>query len=303
MRVWRPVRSLGGAIGFLLAVLLWLGTTWLVMILPGPVSGRTFWLVLGIVVSFLLGAVFIYWSIAFLTLRYSFDRNGLILHWGGTYQVIPMNRITSLRRWRDGERVWQRGLHWPGYQRGHGRSDDLGQVRFYATAARKRQYLVCTAEQTYVISPRNPEEFLREMEVRRDLGMTRQLAQERHYWWIFHWPLWRDAPLWGLILAALAVNLSLFALLCYHYPTLPRFLPIHFVELVEEGQTRIDADIIGQPQDLFKPPTFGLLLLGVNLSLGALLHRRHRLLVLILAAVTLLVQVIFWLGVYYVLAR
>jgi hypothetical protein len=329
MRVWRPVRSLGGVAAVLLALALWSLAAWLIWALLLPVlgrsfwgtvgerlavwtyvgqpssapslsliSGQTFWLALGAFLLLALGIVLLYWGAALLALRYTFDRNGLTLHWGGIHQAIPMNRITAVRRWAEGERVRERGLRWPGHHRGHGRSAELGPVEFYATAGRPAQVLVCTAEGSYVLSPRNPEEFVQEMEVRRNLGITRQLAQERRYWGFLGWTIWRDPVLRILVGAALLVNLSLLALLCYRFPSLPPRIPIHFGESASEG---IGPDYIGPSQELFRLPAFGLLILVANLVLGILLHRNHRLLVLLLSATALVVQVMFWLGAFYIL--
>lgn len=304
MHVWRPVRSSGGFIGCLLALLLWIEAAACVLYLlslPGSVTAATFWLALGGLLLLSLGLVVLYWSAAFFTLRYSFDRNQITLRWGGTHQVIPMNQVTQIRRWREGERVRQWGLRWPGYYRGQGRSEHLGQVHFYATAGRDRQILVVTSDEAFVLSPRRPEQFIEEIGIRRGLGVTRHLDQERHYWWIFGWPFWRDRPLWILAGLALLVNFSLVGFLSYRYADLPPLLPIHFVEIVEEGQSRIIADIIGRSQDLFKVPLFGLLILLGNLFLGTFLYRSRPLLVRLLTIVALVVQVIFGLGVLYIL--
>ncbi len=329
MRVWRPVRSLGGIAAVLLAVALWAAAAWLIwmLLLPGlgrspwrllgerlglaahagqlvriapvsPISGETFWLALGALLLLVLGGILVYWGVALFTLRYSFDRNGLTLHWGGSHQVVPMNRITAVRRWEEGEVVRERGLRWPGHHRGYGRSDRLGRVDFYATAGRPAQVVVCTAEGAYALSPRRPAEFIEEMEVRRSLGITRQLAQERQYWWLLGWTVWRDVPLRILVGLALLVNLSLVALLCYRFPDLPARLPIHFGESAGQGMV---PDVIAPAQDLFRLPLFAVMILLGNLVLGVLLHRGHRLLVLLLATAALLVQVMFWLGAFYIL--
>ena len=235
-------------------------------------------------------------------LRYSFDRNGLVVHAGGYRQVIPMDRITAIRRWAEGEKVRERGVCWPGCHLGHGRSPEMGVVRFYASAGRHAQVLVCTPEEAYVLSPRDAEEFIREAELRRGLGVTQQLAQERQYAWPFGWTIWRDPLVWLIVGVALVANLALFALICYRFPVLAlqgRF-PIHYREIVEGGQRRIIPDQIGWALDLFKLPAFGLFVVAGNVALSTLLHRRQRLLVLILAAIALVVQVIFWVQAIYI---
>jgi hypothetical protein len=305
MRVWRPVRSLGGLIYLLLVPIVWILAVETASRIF-PVRGLTFWLVIGTLLLFLGGLLLLYWGVAFFTLRYVFDRNGLTLYWGGIHQVIPMNRIVAIRRWAEGEVIRERGLRGPGYHRGRSQSEELGKIEFYATAGRTAQVLICTPEATFVISPRVPDEFIQEMEVRRGLGITRQLAQERYSWWLLRWSLWRDRPVWIVGGVALLINLALFALLCYWYPILQEtrpILPLHYSEIMEENLVRIIPDVVGPAGDLFKLPAFALGLLGGNLVLGFLLHRKYRLLVLLLTAVSLVTQVMFFLGAAYILYR
>ncbi len=328
MRVWLPVRSYGFLLGLTLALVMWGGAAWLALLLFGPllgiswgpqlassaggvaagsralpISGPAFWLGLAILCLLFAGAAFLYLAIAFFSVRYDFDRNALTLYWGGNRQVIPMNRVTVLRPWAEGEAVRERGLRWPGYHRGHGLSPNLGPVNFYATAGRQAQVLVATPDAAFVLSPRNPGEFIQEIELRRNLGITRQVNQERLYWWPLGWSLWRDPMCWAVGVLALLVNLSIFALLMYHYPTLPSLIPVHYIQVVEQGQVRNVADVIGRPRDLFKIPAFGLALVMVNYVSGALLHRRHRLLTLLLAIISLVAQGMFWLGAFYILTQ
>ncbi len=328
MRVWFPVRSYGFLLGLALALVLWAGAAWLYLLFLGPllglswvpvvtapsgstttgpgslpISGTTFWLGLAAICLFFAGAAFLYLAIAFFSIRYDFDRNALTLHWGGNRQVVPMNRVIAMRPWAEGEVVHERGLRWPGYHRGHGVSPELGPVEFYATAGREAQVLVITPEGAFVLSPRDPGEFIQEVELRRNLGINRQVNQERFYWWLLGWSIWRDPVSWAIGLSALLVNLSLFALLMYRYPTLPPLIRVHFIQVVEQGQVRNVADVIGRPRDLFKIPAFGLALLMVNYVAGALLHRRHRLLTLLLAIISLVAQGMFWLGAFYILTQ
>ncbi len=307
MRSWRPARSLGGIIGLLLTVLSWLCAAGLgyrfVQVLSAGRTAQAFWLGLSTLGLLFLGAVLLYWSVAFFTLRYDLDRNGLTLYWGADREVLPMAAIREVRPWQGGERVRAGGLFWPGYHRGKGHSPTLGKVRFYATTGRSGQLLVRTDGETLVISPREPTRFLEELRIRQNLGVTRPLERVRCSWWIFGWEFWRIPAIWIVGGLALLVNLALIGFLCYQYPSLPPRMPVHFVEIVEEGRVRIVADLIGRSLDLFKLPAFGLVILFGNLGLAALLHRRRRLLVSLLLAVALLAQILFGLGLFFILAH
>ncbi|MGC8873600.1 MAG: PH domain-containing protein [Chloroflexia bacterium] len=302
---WRPLFPWGGFLSLVPGLAAWAGAFYAVTLLPKTISSATFWYALLALALFLLGVLLLYWSTALFSLHYLFDRNGLIIRWGLSEQILPMNYITAVRPWKAEERVPERGLRWPGCHLGHARSPELGLVRFFATAGRSAQLLVCTPESTFVLSPRDPERFVQELELRRELGVTRQLARTTRHRAILGLGIWRERPLWVLLVVALLANLALWGLLCYRFPGLAAhgFLTIRYREVVEEGQRRIIPEVIGRPVDLFRLPAFGLLLLGGNTVLAAWLYRDHRLLTYALGGTAVLVQILFWVQAAFVLGR
>lgn len=305
MRRWWPVFPWGGFLSLLPGLTAWAGGVYTFVHLPWPISPATFWYTLFGLLLFLLGGFLVYWSAALFSLRYQFDRNRLVIHWGLSQLVIPMNRITAVRPWQPEERAVERGLRWPGCHRGVTRSEEMGIVRYFATGGRRSQVLVSTPEETFVLSPRDPERFVQEMELRRGLGVTQQFAQATRHGMLLGLGVWRERPLWFLFGVALLANLALWGLLCYRYPDLAQhgFLTIRYREVVEEGQRRIIPEVIGRPVDLFRLPAFGLLLLGGNVVLAAWLHREHRFLTYILGGTAVLVQLLFWVQAAFVLGR
>lgn len=305
MRRWWPVFPWGGFLGLLPGLAAWAAGVYTFSRLPRSISPATFWYTLLGLLLFLLGGFPVYWGAALFSLRYVFDRNRLVIHWGLTQEIVPMNRITAVRPWRPEERLVERGLRWPGCHRGASRSEELGLVRYFATAGRRSQVLVCTPEETFVLSPRDAERFVREVELRRELGVTQQFARATRHGAILGLGIWRERPLWLLLVVALVANVALWGLLCYRYPALAAhgFLTIRYREIVEEGQRRIIPEVIGRPVDLFRLPAFGLFLLGGNVVLAAWLHRDHRLLTYILGATAVLVQLLFWVQAAFVLGR
>ncbi len=302
---WRPVFPWGGFLSLLGGLAAWTGTIALLMRLPDAISAATFWLGLAALIALCVGAILLYWTAALFSLRYAFDRNRMVIHWGLSRQVIPMNRITAVRRWHPDECVAERGLHGLGLPVGYTRSEDLGAVRYFATRGRTAQVLVCTPQETFVLSPRDPDRFLQEMELRRALGVTLQAPQEVHHGPILGLGIWRERAFWALLAAGLVLNLALWAVLCYRFPELAArgFLTIRYREVVEEGQRRIIPEVIGRPADLFRLPLFGAFLLGGNAALAAWLHRSHRPLIYLLGATGLFVQLLFWVQIVFLLAR
>ncbi|MEA3346078.1 MAG: PH domain-containing protein [Chloroflexota bacterium] len=245
-------------------------------------------------VSFLLGLVGLltlpllaalsYGLYGLLNLTYDVNRNRVLIRWGASEQVIPLKRITQVvegNQWS--ELVRWRGMRWLGYVIGRGESEEWGSFLSLATEPLSRQLLLITPSQGYSISPLDRGEFLKALETRRRMGPFESPTQEMHHAPFLGWPLWRDRTLWWLILAGALANGALLAYLCWRYPSLPRFLPLHFDPLGH-------ADRIGTRGELFRLPLIELLTLLVNSVLSGILHRRGRLVSYLLPGGTIVVQ-------------
>jgi len=289
--VWKPRRSVGGLVGFA-AILLLGAVDWLLLSrLRGPISLASFFIALAVAVSVPFLALLGYWLYGFFSLRYRLDRNALTIIWGATRQIVPMASIQRVVRGEELEgEVEVEGVHWPGYWVGHGQVEGIGLVLFYATRPLAEQLLVVTPTLAYGISPDEPEKFLRAFELRRRLGPLQRVSQESRQPGLLTWPIWQDRLAHLLVALGLLANAALFAYLCWRYPTLPAFLPLHFDAL---GQT----DRIAPRSEVFKLPFIGLLTLTANCSLGFLVHRGERFGSYLLLAGAVLVQVLLWLAV------
>jgi hypothetical protein len=244
-------------------------------------------LVLGTVPLYLL---LLYQTVSCLTLRYTLDRNGVVIRWAGTEQVIPIRNIQRIVPGRElGNQGRRRGLRWPGHERGQGRIPGLGRTRFLATLPLKRQLLLVTPTQTFGISPRDPEGFLQAFEARKELGPNRLLLQEIHHAPWSTWGIWTDGTARALLGVATIINLGLFGYLSVRFPGLDFQLPLHFNSL---GQ----ADRIGIKTELFALPIIGLIILGTNLVLGLVLYKRERAGSYLLWGSAATVQALFWLA-------
>jgi hypothetical protein len=232
-----------------------------------------------------------YQTLSCLTLRYHVDRNGVVVRWAGTKQIIP---IRSIQQVVSGEKlgkkvVQRRGLRWPGHVRGEGMVPGIGLTRFLSTRPLTGQLLLVTPGMAFGISPNDLETFRQAFEARQDLGPNRLLQQELIPAGWSTWRIWTDQTAWALLGAAVLVNLGLFGFLAIRFPNLDIQLPLHFNSL---GQ----PDRIGTKMELFTLPIIGLIILGTNLVLGLALYKRERAGSYLLWGSAATVQALFWLA-------
>jgi hypothetical protein len=232
-----------------------------------------------------------YQTLSCLTLRYHVDRNGVVVRWAGTKQIIP---IRSIQQVVSGEKlgkkvVQRRGLRWPGHVRGEGMVPGIGLTRFLSTRPLTGQLLLVTPGMAFGISPNDLEAFRQAFEARQDLGPNRLLQQELIPAGWSTWRIWTDQTAWALLGAAVLVNLGLFGFLAIRFPNLDIQLPLHFNSL---GQ----PDRIGTKMELFTLPIIGLIILGTNLVLGLALYKRERAGSYLLWGSAATVQALFWLA-------
>lgn len=289
--------SVGGLVGLLLIGPIVALDLWLLNLLVSQgiraqqISFLTFLMGLVVLLSVPVLLVLIYQMVSWLTLRYRLNRNGVVVSWVGTEQIIPIRDIQRIVPGREfgGTVVRRRGLRWPGHERGDGMVPGIGRTRFLASRPLEEQLLLVTPGRAFAISPDGSDAFLHAFESRQKLGPNRLLDQSvrRPRW--FTWPLWTDQTAWVLLGAAGIVNLGLFGYLCLRFPGLDFQLPLHFNSL---GQ----ADRIGTKVELFALPIIGLIILATNLGLGLFLYRRERAGSYLLWGAAAAVQALFWLA-------
>ena len=253
-------------------------------------------LAFGLAVAFLLDlavlCMVVYWSVATLGLRYRLDRNGVIITWGASRLVLPMDRIQAIvpASQVDDElgltaafqgRTWSGG--WAGCRRlADGR---VGWLRSNTSVVRSTVML--TPDDAYVVSPQRPEDFIDAWRVRRPLGPTQHWREEEQRTWLLGLPIWNDHLTWVLMGGALVAALVLHGYLAYIYDRLPEALSFH-VDLM--GQT----DRIGQRSEILKLPLIAFLMLMLDLVLGFAFYRHERVAAYLAWGGGLVLQLLAW---------
>jgi hypothetical protein len=271
--------GLGIAVG-LTAVMIGLGA--LIATIGGlsvqqPIPLLTLGLGAALLLLLVVLALVLYWSIAALWLRYRVDRNGLIIWWGASKLIVPMERIQAVMPGpeiaTDGDEAlaWIafRGVRWAGLRAGSGRLSNDTLARAYTTSPLARTTFVQTPDHAYIVSPRDPGAFIKAWRVRRVLGPTRHWREEEQRAWPFDLPIWRDRVAWALIGLSLLTNLALHIYLSFVFDRLPAILSFHFDVL-----GRVDR--IASRTEILRLPQVALLMLLLDLGVGFFVYRWER---------------------------
>jgi hypothetical protein len=218
-------------------------------------------------------------------LNYHLDRNGLAIQWGLTQHHIPFDSIETMT---SGQNASATGQFWEinfiGLRFGRGRVNDNSPLKFRSTTSLMDSVLVTTLDQTYVISPRQPERFLQAWQERQALGPTQEWSTTVHRSWPLNSPLLADRLAWWFLGIAALLWLVLAGYLALNYADLPASLPIHFDAL---GR----ADRITSKLTLLVLPVAGALVWLVNMLLGELVYQKERLVAYFLWGGALVMQV------------
>jgi len=251
----------------------------------------SFVLFVGFLITLTLTGLAFYWAMIALKLHYQLTRNGLAIQWGLAQQRIPVNSIQAIVLGKDIPNVSKfKGLKLAGLQVGRAELAEYGPVKIRATAELNDSLLVVASDQSYLISPCQPEAFLQAWQLRQPMGPTQQWSADVVRNWPLNKPILTDTLTWGLLGAAAAIYLALIGYLSLIYADLPAALPIHFDAL---GQ----ADRIAEKSTLLTLPAAGGIILGLNAILGSLIYRWDRVAAYLLWGSAIVMQVFLWIAV------
>ncbi|MEE8337867.1 MAG: PH domain-containing protein [Dehalococcoidia bacterium] len=281
---YQPSRALGLLVGTVLA--LWTAAVGFVLFdnglnSPIGIEGLISYVVAAAAAG--LTALFAYWTYSLATLSYALDRNGLVISWGATRQVIPLGAIERLVPGTSIGVPRVAGVSWWGHHVGRARIERIGEVLFYSTHQSPAQVLyVMTSERNYAISVDDPADFAQQIQIRQDLGPTGTVTHHVERSGSALQGFWDDGVAVALALLALLAGAGVWAQVALGYGDLPSTLELHFPPSeVIPIVTVVSRDAI------LELPRVASLVLVLNVVLGVLIHGWERVAgyVLFLAAI------------------
>jgi hypothetical protein len=181
-----------------------------------------------------------YRAYALLHARYVLNRDSLGLHWGLRDEHVPLTDIEWVRPVRDLTHPLRLPpMPLPGAVLGLRRHPDLGVVEFMASEG-KDLLLVATAKRVYAISPANPAEFTQTFAKLVEMGSLTPAAPKSIYPSFIVVQAWESGLVRYLWLAALFLNIGLFAWVSFLIPSFAQvalgFRPDHTPDTVPSVQ-------------------------------------------------------------------
>ena len=292
---YQPPRALGLLVGSALA--LWSAGVAYVLFafaLEAGVGVGALLSYTGAAVLTALAILFGFWTHALATLSYGIDRNGLMITWGPTRQVVPLGEIERLVPGTAVGVPAIRGISWLGHHVGRGEIDRIGEVMFYSTHQTPEQVLyVMTSQRTYAISVEDPHAFAREIQIRQELGPTAAVTPHVEREGTAAQPFWEDRRARALVLGALAACLLLWIYVVQRYASLPATLTLSFPPDAPSSEL---VSLAGR-EALFALPRSATAILAINFALGVVAHASSRVAGYILFGVAGLAQLAMLLGI------
>jgi hypothetical protein len=290
--VWKPAKTLGLAMGlFFVLTILGVDAFLVSALIAEPIGLSMFLTALALAATVPLLLLWLHWFVSLLTLRYTLDRNALIIQCAGYRHTVPMGQIRGIAS-GDAVTVTQpfRGVGWPGYLRGQAQLQELGVLLVHATEPLRRQLVVVTDGICYGISPKDRERFVQDLERRQSLGTLHTLQPTFERLGIAALPVWHDQAFWLVHLVSVVADVAMFGLIAAQYRGLPARIPLR---LGLQGEvTRIASKA-----SLFLLPALGAATWLGNGLLALLLHRRERLAAYLMLMVTIVVHIVLWLAI------
>ncbi len=287
---YQPPRALGLLVGSVLT--LWATGVAVLLFNYGLTSDIQIAAILayaGAIASLGLALLFGYWTYALATLAYALDRNGLVITWGATRQVIPLQAIERLVPGTAVGVPHVRGVSWLGYHVGGAHIQRIGDVLFYSTHQTAEQVLyVMTTERNYAISVENPADFARHIQIRLDLGPTAEVTHHVERSAASLQSFWNDRVALALAGIALAAGAAMWAAVALRWAGLPQTLEVHF----PPTQQLPLVEVVSRSA-ILELPRVATLMLAVNLVLGVAAHTWERVASYVLLVAAALVQVAF----------
>ena len=254
-----------------------------------PVSFVSF--IVGVValLCLVVAYVFLFWSYACWTLRYTITEHHLAIQWANNRQLVPLGIIKDVVLGKDVPvTASPEGVNWFGHHVGRANLAGVGETLFYVTRRAPGEIVyVVTPELSYAVSPSDGSRFVEAIQEAREKGPPAALSPRTYRWPILSLPFWQDRPVLVLAAAVILLNAALFAYVTYVYPTLPTLLPLRYT-------IAGTVERVGLRSEVFGFPLAALAILLANLIIGFLGHAKERFLTCLLYGSALIAQGVFW---------
>ena len=166
--------------------------------------------------------VIVYRLVSLWRASYTLERDGLRIRWGLRAEDIPLPQIEWIRPASDlGFALRQPLTSTPGAFLGNVSVEGLGAVEFIASDVRT-MLLVATHTKVYVISPADPNAFMRSFRRVIEMGSLSPLSSFSARPAAFLERVWADRPARILLAAGFGLSLALFFLVSFRIPTMAR---------------------------------------------------------------------------------
>lgn len=215
----------------------------------------------------LLGVPFlVYQAYSLLTASYIVERDGLRLRWGMRSEDIPENQVLWVRSQDQFEGSLPLPfLRWPGAVLGVRRLADGREIE-YMSAGRQNLVLIGTAQKIFIISPRNPQEFLFTYQRFAEVGSLTPLVGRSVFPTFFLSHFWSDQAARWLLVAGALYTFTFLALTAW---IIPSFATVNLhIELANTG-----ADVVPAVR-LLLLPVMNAAIFVADLVLGVFFYRR-----------------------------
>jgi hypothetical protein len=203
----------------------------------------------------------LYRAYALALASYRLERDGLRLRWGMRAEDIPLPDVEWVRRPADlATDLPMPKLHYPGAILGSVNTRDLGPMEYMA-ADKENMLLVATPRRIFVISPENPQAFLRTFQRTLEMGSLAPLSSVSVLPAAYLSQIWADRITRGLLIAGFILNLLLL---------------VEVSLLLGRSGSLAVARSVEETQQLLLLPILGAFIYVIDLATGLFFYRQNR---------------------------
>lgn len=192
----------------------------LILLLIFGIEAPPFFLAALIIIIILIDVLVIFFGFSGKRMSYKLKEKELIVSFGFSKRKIPYSTIQNTQIAQTELLLRLFGGSWPGIHWGYFKSKEIGNIWVYSTKIKGDFALIELIDgKKIVLSPENPEEFLHELNMRKNQFPTLKPEQIK--------PV-SNRIVYLQVLSVTIAYLAFLGYLLWIYPTLPETIPVHF---------------------------------------------------------------------------